>query len=378
MPDTLADLYGRLNPDAARDALGFSPEVLAAHETMFRRGATAEEIVGALAAWLGRYQPCLFGRMAAKAGLIHYCILTESDLTQSDEAIRDKIQAERTEWTRQGFEGRKSAFIILAVTHKIATAAPDDVLKDFAARLCSLYLLEEDIEEDRIYLDEIFLEVPTGRRTIWQWQAGVNVFSASGDRRWWQDHRIPGGIGFSINSVGHLVKSKEVLGAIRELHQKLGDADEGFPTTKVGDTLGSALEFAMRTIDLATEAVSGRATELLPVQPEDRQSLPACPVQLPKPIADKSHCEYRGYYHTDVTIPSDYFRADVKRPAEIEPILLDFTYLFRDHVDNPTHSTMGAGRRLRGTSGGEKLGRSQPEEIPWEQAPPRLLSALKS
>jgi len=219
-------------------------------------------------------------------------------------AICEKIQAARTQWTREGFQGRKSAFIVLAVSPRVARAAPDRVLKDFATKLCALYLLEEEIDEDRIYLDEIFLENPAGGRTTWKWLAGVNVFSASADRRWWQDHRIPGGLGFSVNSVGHMVKSKLLLGAIQEFERKLGESNEEFATTKVGDTLESALEFAMRTIHNATEAVSGKATELLPL-PEDRQSLPvtSCPIQLPRFLADKNYCAYQGYYHTDVTIP---------------------------------------------------------------------------
>jgi hypothetical protein len=379
MAQRIADLYARLNPDPARDALDFSPEMTVAQDRMFVAGATAGEISQALAEWLNRYQPCLFGRMSAKAGLIHYCILTEGDLTGSDQAICDKIQAARTQWTREGFQGRKSAFIVLAVSPRLARATPDQVLKDFAARFCALYLLEEEIDEDRIYVDEIFLENPAGQRTTWKWLAGVNVFSASADRRWWQDHRIPGGLGFSVNSVGHMVKSKLLLGAIQELERKLGETDEEFATTKVGDTLESALEFAMRTIHNATEAVSGKATELLPL-PEDRQSLPVttCPAQLPRFLADKNYCEYQGFYHTDITIPSDYFRPDVERPADVKPLRLDFTYLINSHVDNPSYSTMGEGRRVRGALGPRdyKLLRGEPQEVPLEHAE-RLALALK-
>ena len=378
MADRIAELYARLNPDSARDALDFSPEITVAQDRMFATGATADEISQALAEWLNRHQPCLFGRMSAKAGLIHYCVLTEGDLTGSDEAIRDKIQVARTVWTREGFQGRKSGFIVLAVSPRLAWAAPDQVLKDFARRLCALYLLEEEIDEDRIYLDEIFLENPAGQRTTWKWDAGVNVFSASADRRWWQDHRIPGGLGFSVNSVGHMVKSKLLLGAIQELERQLGESGEEFATTKVGDTLESALEFAMRTIHNATEAVSGKATELLPL-PEDRRSLPitTCPVQLPRFLADKNYCEYQGYYHTDITIPSDYFRPEVERPAEVKPLRLDFTYLINSHVDNPSYHTMGRGRRVRGEPlRNYKLPRGKPQELPLDNAK-RLVLALK-
>jgi hypothetical protein len=53
------------------------------------------EISAEVAQWLTRHQPCLFGRMAAKAGLMTYCILSEADLTGTDQAIRDKIQDAR-------------------------------------------------------------------------------------------------------------------------------------------------------------------------------------------------------------------------------------------------------------------------------------------
>jgi hypothetical protein len=80
-------------------------------------------------------------------------------------------------------------------------------VKELALRLCSLYLLEE-VAPDRIFLDEIWLEKPGRDATTWRWHAGVNSFRAQGDGRWWQDHLMPGGIAFSVNSVGHMVKSE--------------------------------------------------------------------------------------------------------------------------------------------------------------------------
>jgi hypothetical protein len=48
------------------------------------------------------------GRMSAKADLMSYCILTEADLTGTDQAIRDTIQDARSQWTRNEFEGKKA------------------------------------------------------------------------------------------------------------------------------------------------------------------------------------------------------------------------------------------------------------------------------
>jgi hypothetical protein len=103
--------------------------------------------------------------------------------------------------------------------------------------------------------------------------------------------------------------------------------------------------------------------------PSDIATLPVaqCPAELPGFLKNKNFCEYRGFYHTDITIPSEYFRADVVRPDYIIPQMLDFTYLFRDHVNNPAYETMGKGRRIRsrpvGTRGPSKVERWEPEEV---------------
>jgi len=67
------------------------------------------------------------------------------------------------------------------------------------------------------------------------------------------------------------------------------------------------LELAMRTIDMAANAVSGKATELLP----GPTGMAECPVKLSKKVHDKNYCEYKGYYHTDYTLPSEYFSPDI-------------------------------------------------------------------
>jgi hypothetical protein len=111
----------------------------------------------------------------------------------------------------------------------------------------------------------------------------------------------------------------------------------------------------MRTIRNASEAVSGKATWLL----DDAGNLPAaCPIQLSKVLAGKNYCEYAGFYHTDITIPSLYFRRDVERPHETEKLTLDFTYLFHPGVANPAHMTMGEGRRLRGEGAAGKIAKA--------------------
>lgn len=348
MSQTVADLLSRLTPDPWRASTPFSGDIAAANKRIFEAGDASDTICGVLGEWLQKHQPCLFGRIAARQDLISYCILTERDLRQDDEAIRAKIQDARLQWLQDGFVGKKSGFVVLAASPTLALAAPDANLKALAQKLCSFFLLKE-VDVDRIYHEEIFLEQPGADRRMWQWMAGVNYFCTNGDGRWWQDHRIPGGLAFSANSVGHLVKTGAIAREMfEEGNQTLGGVSETFVATKV-DSLGKALQLAMQTIGKASEAVSGRATALMRLS-DGGPTMPRCPVDLPSSLADKDFHHYVSYYHTDVTIPSEYFLPDVRRPSHCKARTMEFTYLFDTDINNPDYVTMGAGRRIRGPS----------------------------
>ncbi len=346
MASSICDLLSKLKPDPWRASQGFSPEVEEANRELFRPDITETQAEQVLSAWLQKHQPCLFGRIAAKLGAVSYCILNETNLHQSDELIKQKIQTARLAWTHEGFEGGKSAFVILAISPEIANAVPGPEMRELARRLAYLYL-EEDIVMDNAHLEQVYLQKPGARLTTWKWFAGVNYFCAQGDKRWWQDHRIPGGMAFSINSVGHLVKSGMIANAMKELDRMMDAPNERYPETKV-DSLAKALELAMRTISKASDAISGKATELLPL-PEDtsRLPVPVCPVNLSPAMSEKNFCEYRGHYHTDYTLPSEYFLPDVERPDGLKGHALDFTYLFHKSIDNPDFKLMGEGQQIR-------------------------------
>jgi hypothetical protein len=345
MPVPVAELVSRLTPDPWRSVGGFSPDLEVAQQRLLH-ATSDDDRIDALADWLQKHQPCLFGRIAAKGGYLTYCMLTATDLAAPDMAIRDKIQAARTAWTRDGFFGTKNGFIILAISEQIATATPSDNVKELALRLCSLYLLDDAVP-DEILHDEIWLEKPGRDAATWKWLAGVNYFCAQGDKRWWQDHRIPGGMAFSVNSVGHMVKSGILNKGMIELERALGAASDDWVDSKV-QSLDKALELAMLTIDRASDAVSGRATNLLTLpRNDDGTPVTRCPLSLPKALADRDFATYRGWYHTDVTIPSEYFRPDIERPTDLNAHLLDFTYLFQSGVENPAFTTMAEGRRIR-------------------------------
>src|SRR6266700_3708773 len=154
----LADFHRQLNLDPWRAQNGFTEDIALATDGLLK-AATDEQREAILGEWLERHQPCLFGRVSARKGLVSYCFLTESDLTQPDLAIRTKIQEARTQWTRRAYEGKRSAFVLLAISGALVSASPDDNLLPFTKRLASLFLLQ-DVVPDEIYLDEIFLEMP--------------------------------------------------------------------------------------------------------------------------------------------------------------------------------------------------------------------------
>ncbi len=348
MHKTVASLFQALTNDAWRTEAGFSRDIEDANQELFRPDISEAASIEVLRQWIQKNQPCVFGRMAAKFDLINFCLLSESDLLLGDEQIHEKLQRARLRWLKQAFQGKTSNFIILVISPTVSKAKPDANVAELAQRLCSLYL-EEDVNFDEIHLEQIFLEKPGSAGMTWKWFAGVNYFCAQGDKRWWQDHRIPGGLGFSVNSVGHFVKSEKISRAMIDLNNMLGVPDEeGWQDSKM-DSLEKALVLAMQTISQASDTVSGSATELLPLSRRaNDDGIPTCPTNLPNSLSDKDYCSYLGYYHTDYTLPTEYFDSEVKRPELIEPFLLDFTYLFHKHFNNPDHWTMGEGKRIRG------------------------------
>jgi hypothetical protein len=347
MANSISQLLDLITEDPWRQRVGFSTEIEEANRLLFNENIPETQMAAVFNKWLRQYQPCIFGRIAAANNWISYCILREKELLKSDEEIRDTIQNARRAWRKAAFQGGNSAFIIAAVSPRIAAGVPDNVAEQIALRLCSLYLLT-DVQPDRIYLDEIFLELESRGRPTWRWNVGANYFSAQGDKRWWNDHRFPGGMAFSMNSVGHMVKSTQMGRAVAQMERVMGVGLDNDPwaTTKV-DSLEKALEYAMRTIDNASDTVSGKATHLTPLPDDAEGTLPACPVNLSGELAKKNFCTYEGRYHTDHTVPSEYFRRDVERPVGLPTHELDFTYLFHGDVENPDFYTTGAGLQIR-------------------------------
>jgi hypothetical protein len=334
----VSDLIEQLQADPWRNQQPFTDDIQHCQKVLFDPRRTRQDKLDALNDWLANFQPCLFGQMEARQKRLAYCLLTENDLARSDEHIRLRIEEERQDWKRRALAGETHAFIILAVSERIACARPGMELLNLAQRICELYL--GVAQSDMIIHDELFLEIPaqdqTERRS---WKAGVNYFSAQGDGRWWRDHRIPGGMAYSMNSVGHMARTHAERAMRRdpELAKRLANV----PRERL---VFWALPKAMRTIGIS-ESGGARGTWLVArgVFPEDREP-PTFEVRrrVFGNLAQFSENRYKGLYHTDETIPSPYFNANLWRREEIvERDDLYFNYLHLQTEED--YMSMGIG-----------------------------------
>lgn len=349
--NTVKEAYKDLEPDPWRASNGFSADILSVHEKLFNANSR-EDMGQAINAWLkSSNYPCLFGRKAATNGQIALCILCEEDLLKDDNHVSAIISNAREDFYRNAMAGKQSAFIILAVSQRIVDAKPSAAVYRLAEAITRLYLSDDipEVRADYIYTERIPLAMPSRKGHVKQWKAGVNYFSVHGDQRWWHDHRIPGGMGLSVNSPGHLVASCQLEEWDQETaeHFKINSFKDKLMSVR---DLGAALEVAMRSVDNSAECPFGRSTRLYsrdekPV-PENMEISPS----LPGKLGQMNHCVYAGWYHTDHTLPSVFFQEDITRPDSIpEEHELDFTYLFHDSEDNPDFKLMGEGIQIRST-----------------------------
>jgi hypothetical protein len=315
---TLRQLVDQLDRDPWREERPFSADLLPAQERILD-AATPGEAASELLGWLASSQPCLFGRRAAKVGALEICVLQEWDVNQGDEHVRLMIQDHRQAWREDALEGAKSGYVILLASEAVAQSEPNQKLLALAKRLLWLYLTRRKVDE--INLDDIFLQIrrDDGTEAYRQWKVGVNFFGSQADQRWWHDHRIPGGIALSMNSVGHMARSL----LERSPDSLRSNADRG-------KLVGWALPVAMQTILGASKNKLGLGgTRLL--EREEAGEMDVAPFATDsdkfRNLQRFSHRKYRGRYHTDETIPSSYFRAAESRPNEFGDYDLDFSYL---------------------------------------------------
>jgi hypothetical protein len=338
--EALDELLDQLPVDGWRQLHPFSADMEPCQSRLFDPTTSRREKADALLEWLGsKAQPCLFGRMAAKKGWLSVCVLTEGDVAKGDDHVRQTIQEHRRTWKEEALSGGKHGFIILAASKRLAEAGPGPVLQQMALRLCHLYLSETGL--NAILHDSLDLRVEReGEVRFRRWKVGVNLFAAQGDGRWWHDHRIPGGIAFSMNSVGHMARklAEDAVALDPPLARRAADLSR--------EQLERwALPLAMRTIHTASR---GRipGTWLLerdpgaagPPEVEERRRAALAG------ISTYNEDVYKGKYHTDQTIPAEYFDPAPDRPAGLSDHDLYFTYLHRP-ADQDFES-MGLGEEI--------------------------------
>ncbi len=323
---SLQSLYKDLTQDLWRKDHAFSSDVEKVHGVIFDSWRTEAQREEAYLLWMQKNQPCLFGRIAAASQRLHFCILDEEILRGSDKKISEKIEYERTEWKRRSlrpdptFSHPAHGFILTAISPRLASAAPDNNLRRFSEKLLSLWKVSaKDEPQGKVHSECLYLQNPKSGGYV-RFQFSVDFFMAQGDGRWWCDHRIPGGIAFTANSVGHMLK-------YREWYEKLRKQEEWI------------LQTAMLTIDAAQETEFGKATWLKPLlkgKPIVKDL--KCPFSNPrKELEAKDWTRYGGHLHTDLAIRDEFFSTSPDKGPDITDgeYVQDFAYLTdkrqRDH-----------------------------------------------
>jgi len=334
---SIDELIENLKPDQWRRENSFSEDIEKCNQALFNGQLTRSQMAEVVSDWFSLYQPCLFGRHAAKDGKLSFCILTETDLAKGDEHIRDVIQDSREDWKRRALNGSKHGFIILAVSKELAYAEPNESLLKIALRLGQLYLSKQ-LEPNGIEHDQVNLEINrTAQEERRKWKVGVNIFAAQADKRWWHDHRVPGGIAFSMNSVGHFACQK----ALDEILRNPAYA-ERVAKLQTEKLVKWALPLAMRTILKASKGsipgtrLAKRESDSCPISVSDEKRQ-----EILRDLASYSENIYHGWYHTDQTVPAEYFQPTPIRTPNITESTLLFTYLHS--LDDEDYEAMGIG-----------------------------------
>jgi hypothetical protein len=321
---TVAELFSRLTGDSWRIKHPFSDDILQANALLHNTAATEDEMAECLILWCQRRQPCQFGRAAASQERVHFCFLNEKAVSGwSDDDIAEKIAEEKKLWKqRAAFDPRRAAhsLVIVVSSSQVALAAPDENLRAFSDRILELSGWEPNRRGARrkntITSDYLYLRNPNDRR-FYGFQFNADFFACAGDGRWWHDHRFPGGIAFTANSTGHMMR-------FRDWYQGKTQSE------------GWALKQAMLTIDNAaptksSEPHEGKVTWLRPLDELGKPLVDAvtCPIShVPTSLEGKDWTRYEGLLHTDHAVRDEFFQDREVATTRNKPYLMDFTYLY--------------------------------------------------
>jgi hypothetical protein len=281
---------------------------------------------------------------------LHFCFITERDIRSGDDAIKNKILADKRLWKQRALamdssRQAPSSFTLVLISPRVAYAAPDSHLRELAVRL--QYLANwapqtKDPIRNTVQSDFLYLKSPLDE-LFYGFQFNVDFFAASGDRRWWHDHRIPGGLAFTANSPGHMRQWREWYDQPEEssadrstwfLQNAMFTIAHAHKTTPLQTTSEHALETQSGPTPKAsrspTIAPEGRVTWLRDLVDGKPLKNVACPFggPIPKQLQGKDWTTYEGLLHTDHSIREEFFLDDDEPPTVARPYLMDFTYLY--------------------------------------------------
>lgn len=292
---TLLDIIDRLPQLPPGTSLG--ADIDRANEILLDPLADEQTKRDTLLHWIGRRQPCLFGRLAAhehrgvgaSQGLgAHLCWIGEQDLARGSGHVSAKIQHDRRAWKDRATRGEASGFLIMINSPRLALAAPGPELVRIGLALSDLYLVEHaPIEPDVIYTEAVPLRRPDGQLTLFK--AGCNIFYGGAHRTVNHDRRFPGGLFFSMNSPGHYANSLVTRGLRPDLEQ----------------AIDFVRETAFRSIGnggIGHEGASSTSWHNTGEVPAEGCPVRKRPAYVP---ANFDPHRYSATYHTDVLVPTD-------------------------------------------------------------------------
>src|SRR5262245_31996070 len=101
---SIKELFETLRYDRWRNDHSFSKDLAEAHAVLHAPFVWRDEAVEVLNRWCQGYQPCIFGKYAAKHNQIHIAPLFERDLYKSDKEIAARIAAEKRLWKQRAVD----------------------------------------------------------------------------------------------------------------------------------------------------------------------------------------------------------------------------------------------------------------------------------
>lgn len=337
----LREAFERLTYDTFRNSKPFSEDIEFVHRNIFEPSnlktfVRKEDISEALRLWIqgkgeGITQPCIFGTIASAQNeftnsQLHFCIITHDDILKlSDDEIAAMIRTEILNWKRRSVMINAQAstpahgFVLAVISPKISRAAPDGNLKAFAEKILALWGRSKSSSNPsgEVYSESIYLRNPLDN-SYYKFTFSIDYFQAQGDGRWYHDHRIPGGLAFTANSIGHMRR-------YREWYRSLKDQDSW------------TVKRAMQTIHSASNTEWGPATWLKELSENGEPYVKElkCPFDSSNDkekmyLDGKDWTKYNGHIHSDHSIRPEFFFDEPEIPDNVKRNIYinDFTYLY--------------------------------------------------